>query len=428
MALSVVLIVLGKFLFGIIFASSAIVVLVFTYHMILKNLRSINLSLYKLSKIDVQKMPSEIKNNEFGEINKTVSDLRSSVIHLLEKIRIREGEFVAILDAITSPVFIVNEDGKIIIKNVSSKKIMRRPTQTRDYDFYYEAIRSDELNGFIKNSLGTRTKESRLIKIDEVFYEITSFPFSSEGEEYLLLYANDMTEKEISRIMQRDFTESLSHELRTPLSVINGIVEIIKNENLIEKNGTRFLKPLSENLDRINEIALKTATLLEVDSFEGKVDEKVDLSKVAKEVKDSFEPLAKSKGLELVSDIEEDVFINGNALLLHEMVSNLIENAIKYTDKGYVKIAVKSGEFVTLTVFDTGRGVDSKFIDRIFEPFSREDISRNKESGGLGLGLSITNRIVRLHHGTISVESQKNKFSNFTVSLPLLRRVNKKLT
>jgi len=426
--LSVALASYGKAALGAFLALIAVVVLIFTYSKILSNIRKTYQRLDRLKRRDSSSEHYAIENNEFAQISEVLNDVGNLLSHLLETRRVRDEEFITILNAITSPIFIVNDEGKIIVANLAADKIMRKPVQSAGPIFYYEAIRSNELNSFIGNALKNKLKQSTVFITDDFFYEITSFPFSSKEGEFALIYADDITEKERIRIIQKDFTESFSHELRTPLSIISGIVEIIENEELVKENGIRFLKPLRENVERMNEIASKTAILLEVDSFEGKMDEAVNLTVIAKDVISKYAPLAKSKGLDFKSELEKDVYTEGNSILLIEMLSNLVENAIKYTDKGFIKIAVKSDEFATVTIFDTGCGIDEKFINKIFEPFSREDFSRRRESGGLGLGLAIANRVAKLHHGTITVESEKDKFSKFTVNLPLLRKVNNKLT
>lgn len=426
--MSVALISFGKASFGIPLTLIAVVVLIYTYLKISSNLSKIYQHLNKLKNRDFSNQHYPIENNEFAQISGILNDVGNLVSHLLETRRVREEEFITILNAITSPVFIVNYSGKIIVANLAADKIMRKLTQSKEPIFYYEAIRSNELNSFIGSALKNKLKQSTVFGTDGFSYKITSFPFSSKEGEFALIYADDITERERIRIIQKDFTESFSHELRTPLSIISGIVEIIDSEKLVKEKGIRFLASLRENVDRLNEIASRTAILLEVDSFEGKMDEVVNLTVIAKDVISKYAPLAKSKSLDFKSKLEKDVYTQGNSLLLKEMLSNLVENAIKYTDKGFVEVVVKSSEFAVITVYDTGCGIDKKFINNIFEPFSREDFSRRRESGGLGLGLAIVNRIVKLHHGTVTVESEKDKFSKFTVNLPVLRKVNDKLT
>jgi two-component system phosphate regulon sensor histidine kinase PhoR len=418
----------GKIVFGISLILAAIVILLISYFDTINNIRDINDALNKVIKRDFSKKYSTYEDNEFKHLHKTVNEAAELVEHLIETRRIREEEFITVLNAITSPIFIVNSQGKIVVSNSSSEKVMRKTLQNIIPEFYYEAIRNDELNKFIENAIKNRFQISKSIYIEAITYEITSFPFKSKDGDFTLFFANDITEKERTKKMQKEFIESTSHELRTPLSIIAGIVEIIRSENLIKKNGQRFLQPLEESTTRMNEITSKIAILMEVESLSNRTDQKINLSEIAEEVVLKYSDLAKSKGLDAKLSTDKGAYIRGNKLLIYEMLANLVENAIKYTDKGYIEVDIRKDKFANIIVSDTGRGIDEKFIGDIFEPFSREGFSRNRETSGLGLGLAITKRIVELHNGKITVMSRKNHYTRFTVQLPLLREIDKKLT
>ena len=141
-----------------------------------------------------------------------------------------------------------------------------------------------------------------------------------------------------------------------------------------------------------------------------------------KETIDSFRPLADTKKIQLLTQIdEEQVFVTGDRNRLHQLFSNIVSNAIKFTPEGGSVLAtVKStGQFVEIQIKDTGIGIEPEFLPRVFEPFAQADSSTTRSYPGLGLGLAIVRHLVDLHHGKIRVESAgRGKGATFTITLP----------
>ena len=182
---------------------------------------------------------------------------------------------------------------------------------------------------------------------------------------------------------------------------------------------------MADALQQVNELTGLVNNLLLLASLDAadkpEALEEVELSEVVNDLGEVFEVLAQEKGLGLRILDCEDCSVKGDRTLLRRLFANLIENAIRYTPSGSVKVNLRREEDAcNVTISDTGVGIDTGDIAKIFDRFYRADRSRSRGAGGTGLGLSICQRIVELHAGRIQIESQKGKGTTVTVVLPAL--------
>jgi len=223
--------------------------------------------------------------------------------------------------------------------------------------------------------------------------------------------------------MKTDFTSSVSHELRTPLTSIKAYTAtILRDPNMSEETRRQFLTIIDEESNRL---AALIEDLLEVSRIETgttKMKQKtVDVAAVIEKVLINLTPLAHKKNIELRKYIGDELpTLQGDEGKIESVVTNLIDNAIKFTpEHGNITICAEeaNGEMV-IRVTDTGMGIPRKSLSKIFDRFYR--VPRpGKEIQGTGLGLSIVNKIVSMHNGRIEVESEVDKGTTFVVYLPL---------
>lgn len=234
---------------------------------------------------------------------------------------------------------------------------------------------------------------------------------------------DDMLERlESAFARERRFVADASHELKTPLTVINA------NAQMLARWGARDAKIMSESLSTIeNESATMARvinamlTLAKTDDPEALTFETVDLRGLVSDVATTLQPAAQAKGLtlELDLDSERDALVRGEPGLLRQLVTNLTENAIKFTETGAVRLAVRRRDAeIEFTVADNGSGIPTDALPHIFERFYRADPARSRKVEGTGLGLAVANNIVRVHGGRISVDSTAGNGTTFTVVLP----------
>jgi len=213
--------------------------------------------------------------------------------------------------------------------------------------------------------------------------------------------------------MRQEFTANVSHELKTPLTSISGYAEVIENGMAQGEDCRRFAGKIRSESARMLTLISDIIRLSELDSADGEsMSDEIDLVEVAMECREQLEPLAAQKSIDISVSGEAEKIL-GCRTEIHELIYNLADNAIKYNRSGgNIEITV-SGK--TLTVEDTGIGIPSDDIPRIFERFYRADKSRSRARGGTGLGLSIVRHIAQRHDAQISVESTVNVGTKITV-------------
>jgi heavy metal sensor kinase len=214
---------------------------------------------------------------------------------------------------------------------------------------------------------------------------------------------------------ERQFTNDASHELRTPLAAMQAILAVIREKQRKPKEYRQALDDLAEETDRLGTLIENMLLLARSDNQVLKTMEPVDLSALIHDVSDSMRPLAEVKQLTLVCETPPKIMVLGNSDDLIRLFVNLLDNAIKYTERGNITIqAEQEGESdVSVTVSDTGIGISAEHLPRIFDRFYRVDQSRVKP--GTGLGLAIASDIVQSHHGTITARSLIGGGTSITV-------------
>jgi signal transduction histidine kinase len=236
----------------------------------------------------------------------------------------------------------------------------------------------------------------------------------------VLLVVRDVTEARRLEAVRRDFVTNASHELKTPAASIQAAAETIGTAAVHDPAVVpRFAAQLEREALRLSRIVSDLLDLSRLESGSA-LEEQVALDAVLRDEAERFEGPAAEAGVALSMDAEMVPRVRGSARELALMVRNLVDNAIRYTRPGGrvdVRLAPADGE-VVLTVADTGVGIPSRDLGRVFERFYRVDRARSRETGGTGLGLSIVKHVVENHGGTVTVRSELGVGSTFEVRLP----------
>lgn len=248
---------------------------------------------------------------------------------------------------------------------------------------------------------------------------------ASEKEKAFLLESEQFERKraEEANRAKDEFLSIVSHELRTPLNAIAGWSKILSTENLSEPIKKQALQKIDKNLRIQTKIVEELLDFSSIISDKNSLRrEELDFSALFEETCSQTEPLAKQKGIEL----EKENLLNGKALVgdserLKRVVKNLLSNAIKFTPQGgkvFAGVREDHGA-IELVVKDTGQGIKKAELQHIFEHFKQGDSSITRKHGGLGIGLSVSRHIIKLHGGSIDVKSDgEGKGAQFTVRLP----------
>lgn len=220
--------------------------------------------------------------------------------------------------------------------------------------------------------------------------------------------------------VRRDFVANVSHELRTPLATIRAMAETLVDDHGEDRAlAERYLTKIVSEVDRLSLIANDLLILSAAESNPVRKQE-CDLADLTRGVVAQLQAKATEKALSLTYTGPDSLRIDANSSQMSQVVINLIDNALNYTSEGSVAVSLTANEHdATLRVTDTGIGIASTDLPRVFERFYRVDKGRSRATGGTGLGLSIVKHIVEAHGGEVTVESSLNEGSTFTVRLPL---------
>jgi two-component system phosphate regulon sensor histidine kinase PhoR len=236
----------------------------------------------------------------------------------------------------------------------------------------------------------------------------------------------DITRLERLEQVRQEFLSNVSHELRTPLTSILAFVETLEEGAIDEaETNRRFLSVIRKNAERMHHLI---NDLLELSSIEAGTaqlkPEHVPLRALVDDITGALKVKADARAIRVCNRIGVDEVVRADRRRLEQMLTNLIDNAIKFNrEGGSVIISFERGERDRIHVEDTGEGIPGEHIERVFERFYRVDRARSLEYGGTGLGLAIVKHLARAHNGEVTAHSKPNEGSTFTIELPYAETV-----
>ena len=238
---------------------------------------------------------------------------------------------------------------------------------------------------------------------------------------------NSMSERlEQLDTSRNQFVSDASHELKTPLSAMKILIESLLYQDPIDQGMAKeFLGDVDKEIDRLSRTISDLLTLVNAERKDAQLNcEPLDVRTVMLEQIRRLAPLARENGIELNQSGSDELIVYGDKVKLEQVIYNVIDNAIKYTQRGGTvdAVAARSGKKAVIRISDTGIGIPAKDLPHIFERFYRVDKARSRVTGGTGLGLSIVKQMIQLHGGTITAASEEGKGTTFTIELPLIQK------
>ena len=324
----------------------------------------------------------------------------------------------AILETTDDVVLLVDAEGCILVANsvaaalfgpIALRGTLLAQTLSSDLDELYRAAVRRRVSVEREVTLSQpspRTLHARIMPV-------------ADGEEYLLVL-RELTELRRLERVRRDFVANVSHELRTPLTSIKAMAEtLLEGARLDEAVAARFLQTIMRESDRLVRLSSDLLDLSRVEAL-GIEKRPIDLASLVSDVVTRLSAQAEKADITLANTIRTSLDVSADRDEMAQVLVNLLDNAIAYSPRGGVVTfsALETAETVTISIADTGIGILSHDIPRLFERFYRADKARSRASGGTGLGLSIVKHIVENHGGTVRVESEYNKGSVFSFTLP----------
>lgn len=330
-----------------------------------------------------------------------------------------------ILDATRESVLIVDVSRRIIASNRAAHNAFARNNGNIQNRRLSEVIRDLSLHEAFSSAL--ENGESSDLKMDFIgiekrSYDIHVSPIDLDGTPHAIGAFYDVTQIERLERVRQEFLSNISHELRTPLTSIMAFVETLEDGAIDDKdNNRRFLGVIRRNAERMHGLIADILELSMIESGNVSIEAKpVRLFNLVEEVLASLSSKAAAREIMLVNAIPEKVKVTADPVRLEQMLTNLIDNGIKFNrPAGSVTISVDQNLDKTLiSVADTGEGILADHLSRVFERFYRADRGRTRDVGGTGLGLAIVKHLARLHGGEVSVTSALSRGTTFVIELP----------
>jgi two-component system phosphate regulon sensor histidine kinase PhoR len=367
---------------------------------------------------------------ELAELAKALNEMARQLSARIDTITEERSQIQAILSSMIEGVLAVDSDGHIVSINKAAADLLGIDADESHGLSIEEAVRNPQLQQYIKNTLENKqpTETDRFVLNDNGrFLQLygSSLTDSKGDRGGAVLVLHDITRTRQLEGVRRDFVANVSHELKTPVTSIKGFVETLLDGAVNEpEQARRFLRIIAKHSDRLNAIIedLLSLSRLEEDSEKRRLSfEKTSLCPTLVSAIELSKVKADQKNIKVELLCDEKVTAKINAALIEQAVLNLIDNAIKYSRKNS-KIQVstqKAEDEVLIEVSDQGCGIQKKHLDRIFERFYVVDKGRSRKLGGTGLGLSIVKHIAHVHGGHVTIESEVNSGSAFTIHLPV---------
>lgn len=334
--------------------------------------------------------------------------------------------FEATMGGMREGLLIVNKDMRVVASNRAAHKLFSHSLTKLESQRLTELTRNPAIYGAFLDAL--KGEERSGVKVethgpDRQIFDLRVVPLGTNGDGATgaLGVFFDITRTERLELVRREFLSNVSHELRTPLTSIMAFVETLQDGAMDDpESSQRFLSIIGKNALRMHALI---DDILELTAIEGGNMQlrltSVDLKQLIGEVISSLSDKATSQRISLNSEIPTGVVVYADEPRLERMVTNLIDNGIKFSGEGgRVVVKYESNERDLIIIEDNGEGIPAQHLERVFERFYRVDRARSRDLGGTGLGLAIVKHLALLHGGEVTVVSEVGKGTTFTIHLP----------
>ncbi|WP_315118070.1 two-component system histidine kinase PnpS [uncultured Clostridium sp.] len=357
--------------------------------------------------------------DEIGQLSKTFNNMANKLQVTINDVIDKQNKLEAILTSMDSGVIAVDKNFRVIMINPYANKIFGIDKDIIGCNLL-DHIRSFELEDILKNTVD-EYREIKILSPKERDLRIKTADINN-GRQLIGIVAvvQDVTDIKRLENMRSQFVANVSHELKTPLTSIKGFAETLRYVE-DSANKEKFLNIINDEAERLTRLINDILTLSHIENSRDVKKELIDIDKVVDDVGHLVGNYAEKKNISLNIEGDKCLKIYGDKDRFKQMVLNLVDNGIKYTeDNGEVSIKKESKDKnVVITIRDTGVGMPKDHIGRIFERFYRVDKARSRAEGGTGLGLAIVKHIVLSFNGRIDVESEVGKGSKFIVTIPI---------
>jgi two-component system, OmpR family, phosphate regulon sensor histidine kinase PhoR len=334
--------------------------------------------------------------------------------------------FEATLGGMREGLLVVDSDMRVVASNPAAYQLFTRSADTLQSQRLTELTRNPAIYGAFLGAL--KGEERSGVKVethgpDRKIFDLRVVPLqASDGKvvQGAIGVFFDITKLERLEHVRQEFLSNVSHELRTPLTAILAFVETLEGGNISEADNQRFLAIIRRNATRMHGLIddILELSAIEAGNIQVKTEE-IPLQHLVNDVMTSLNSGAVTRQVVLENKVGNEVRVFADPRRLEQMLTNLVDNAIKFNrEGGRVTVRHENGTRDCIFVEDTGEGIPTQHLQRLFERFYRVDRARSRELGGTGLGLAIVKHLARAHGGEVAVESRLGEGSSFAIELP----------
>ncbi len=372
---------------------------------------------------DLSRPTPDYGDDDLGSVARAMDQAVQELGRRVDSLARDRARMEAILSSMIEGVLVVDEQGRLQLVNDAARRILKLEKGSIDHS-YVEAIRHPGIVEHIGRALaGAETSALELSVTRDTTRTLVAqvAPVVAAGRGAVLVM-HDITDLRKADLIRRDFVANVSHELRTPLTAIKGYAEALMDDPDDADAHERFVEIIHRHATRMERLVQDLLRLARLDAGQEAADlAPCDIEALVRGIVADFEPLAADKQQTIGVHVAPDAAVlSTDAAKLHDIIRNLVENAVNYTPEGGaidVRATIAGGR-LQVSVADTGHGIAPDDLGRVFERFYRVDKSRARP-GGTGLGLSIVKHLVQVLEGEVVVENQSSGGALFTVSLPM---------
>ncbi|HKZ56756.1 MAG TPA: ATP-binding protein [Thermodesulfovibrionales bacterium] len=375
------------------------------------------------------------EKDELGELARNVSDMALELNRRLKQSEEEKLKMEAILRNMSDGLMLSDTKGKILLTNTAAKNFFGIESDIEGKTLM-ETLRKTELMELIENVVETGQTVSSEIEVThpkELCLMTTAAPFLVKEEvSGVVLAFHDITRLRQLEDVRKDFVANVSHEIKTPITAIKGFAETLLEGAIDDReNAPKFLEAIKNHSERLNSLVNDLLTLSRIELGDIKIQkEDVNLDDLVDTVFAILRDKARSERLYLKKEISPEILeIKADRDRLIQILLNLVDNGLKFTEDGGVTVRVQGskfkvqseegGDFIEITVEDTGIGIPKKHIHRLGERFYRVDRARSRELGGTGLGLAIVKHLVKAHGWEMDIESTQGQGTKVRLLCPV---------
>jgi two-component system phosphate regulon sensor histidine kinase PhoR len=362
--------------------------------------------------------------DEIAELGRALDQLAGSLAAAVGQLRTERDLLSRVLDGMKEGVLLLDADGRVALANPALREMLLLGAQLTG-KLPLEVIRNAELKRLLDEAESAAETVSGEIEVGDLkprrlLVHAAALPDEPGG---LLAVFVDVTDLRRLEMIRRDFVANVSHELRTPIATIRSAAETLRRAiDAGPEAAADFIQIIERQAERLQHLVEDLLDLSRIESRQFRLAlESVSVGPMIAHILPAFREQAAAKHLRVSTEIPGDLrSVRADRRALEQILTNLIENAVKYGGDGSTVTvrASTEGERVRISVADTGPGIEAAHLPRLFERFYRVDAGRSRELGGTGLGLSIVKHLVEAMGGKVSVDSAPGRGTTFAFTLP----------